>query len=227
MAWNTDQILNCYLYLIRKNQADSVSPQDFFFNWNLESRAYYADLRGRFNRNNNSKTGIDTGLAENQVIITTLSPLMHNITIPVVSGQAAKPANFSYLMAMRDTNTQDRTYSFNKDQKFSIVGSVIDPPSVADSSFYYTEYGTYFEVLPANTVSVDLDYLSSPVDIVWGYTIDPTTNRFVYDTESSVQSEWSQTSIDEITKRSLKSTGVSFQNEDYAQYGESIITKGD
>lgn len=226
MAWTTNDIFNCYLYLIRKNQSSSVSPQDFFFNWNLESRAYYADLRGRFNKNNNSKTGLDTGLAENQVIITTLSPLIHNVTIPVVAGQVPKPANFSYLMAIRDTASQERVYSFNKDQKFSIVGSVIDPPSDEALSFYYTEYGTYFEVLPADMANVDLDYLSSPVDIVWGYTLDG-NNRFVYNPATSVQPEWSQTSIDEITKRSLKSTGVSFQNQDYVQYGQSVQDKGE
>lgn len=177
MAWDTDKIYTFQRWLINKNQAGGITSQDFFLSWNSEQSQYMSDLLGRWQRNSNNKTGVNTGLIENETIMTKLAPFTNNTSITVTSGQAIKPSNYAYALALRINNA--KVFQINHDQIWSMLEDVIDPPSIAANSYYYAEYLNYFSIYPAAATPLQLDWIQSAQDIVWAYTFDA-NNRQVY-----------------------------------------------
>lgn len=223
MAWNVDQIYGYVRFLVRKNQSGSISSTEFFYTWNSEQMDYYQDLKGRFQARNNGKGGVNTGLIENERIEIKIAPFIKTTTIAIAAGLGTRPADFSYLLAFR-INGKD-VHHINKNQIAAVNDNVIDPPSVTDNAYYYTPYGAQYKFFPTTVTSADIDYLSVPTDVVWGYTLDG-AGRQVYSSGTSTQPQWNQEEIIEITERTLKKFGVSYKDGDMAQYGSSIINTG-
>lgn len=224
MAWDVNQIYGCLRFIIRKNQAGNISATDFFYAWNMEQYAYHDDLVGKWQNRNNTKEGMNTGLIQNEVIMTKLAPFTIPITLPITTGNANKPADFIYTLALRING--EKVFKITHDQKWAVNQDVIDPPSIADNSYYYLEYLNYYSFLPNTVTTCDLDYIASCTDVVWGFILDG-SNRQVYNVGTSEQPKWNQNTIIEITKRTLKTLGVSYKDGDFEQYGQSIITAGD
>lgn len=231
MAWSVDQIYGLLKFLLRKNQAGSISATDFFYSWNSEQYAMHEDLLGRWQNHSNGKSGQNTGMIQDETVLIKLAPFTISTTLTITGGFADWPADFIYQAALRING--EKVYHFNKDERWSIENSVIDPPSIADDSYYYTEYASVtngirgkYEFLPSTVTTAILDYIASCTDIVWEYTLDG-QGRQVYDPVNSVQPKWNQNTIIEITRRSLKSLGVSFKSQDFVQYGASNIVTGD
>jgi len=201
------------LFLIRKNQAGSFSATDLFYSWNFEQRAYQSDLLGRFQARSNGKSGVNTGLIENETILTKLAPFTKSDTLTVTAGLGAKPSDFIYLLSLR-VSGKPCEYA-EHDQIAFINDSVIDPPSISGGQFYYTEYEANYSFLPTAVASATIDYISEPEDVMWGYSLDG-DGRQVYDSGTSVNPQWDGDSIVEITKRALKSLGVSYKDADFA-----------
>lgn len=231
MAWNVDQILGLQKFLVRKNLAGGISAGDFFNTWNSEQYAYHEDLLGHWQNRSNGKTGQNTGLIQDETSLIKLAPFTLSTTLTIGSGFSDWPADFIYQAALRINGK--KVYHFNKDERFSIEDSVIDPPSISDDSYYYTEYASpnagipgKYEFLPNTVTTATLDYIAACTDVVWAWTPDG-QGRQAYDPTNSVQAKWNQNTIIEITRRTLKSFGVSLKDQDLAQYGQSQITTGD
>lgn len=224
MFLSVDYLYNFSLKLIRKNQAGGLKSNDFEFHWNDAQSAYMDDLLGRFQLRNNGKEGNNTGLIENETILTKLTPFTLPITLVITTGKATKPDDFIYTMALRING--ERVYQIDKDQIYWVNKNVIDPPSITDNSYYYTEYENYYSFLPITVTSVDLDYISIPQNVIWGYTFD-VQNRQVYNPGTSVQPLWDSQSCLEITKRMLTNLGVSFKDPDFLNFGKSVEATGE
>lgn len=222
MAWSVDQIYKAVLFQIRKNQSGSLSAGEFFFTWNMEQSSYQTDLIGRYQKKTNSKQGINTGLIENEVTMTKLSPFTKTTTIPITAGKATKPVGTIYNMALKINGA--KVYQVNPNQKWSVIDDVIDPPDIPENSYYYTEYEDYYSILPAGATSLELDYILTATDVVWGF--DLVAGRQQYNAGNSTQPLWDQASIIEITQACLKTLGVSYSSQDFEQYGESKIQNG-
>lgn len=223
MAWTTNQLYQQLLKLLRKNQAGSVSSTELFYFWNAEQTAYFQDLLGRWQARSNGKTGINTGLIQNETIETKLAPFMKGPTLTITGGFADKPDDFAYEAALRVNGHEVR--KINHNQIAAINDNVIDPPSIPLNIYYVVEYDTRYSFIPGTIANAALDYYSQPVDIVWAYTLDG-ANRQVYDAANSVNPMWLQNDIVEITKRTLKTLGVSFHDNDFTQMGNSVINTG-
>lgn len=223
MAWNVNQVYQQLLKLLKKNQAGSVSATDFFYSWNSEQLAYFQDLLGRFQARSNGKSGINTGLIENETIETKLAPFMKAAILTIVGGNANKPNDFAYEAAIRINGHE--VIKINHNQIAAINDSVIDPPSVSLNLYYVVEYQSRYTFLPNTVTTGSLDYYMVPIDVVWAFTLDG-QNRQVYDVANSVQPMWLQPDIIEITRRTLKSLGVSYHDREFTQYGDSVINTG-
>lgn len=224
MALSVDYLYGFTLKLIRKNQAGGLSATEFGYFWNDAQSSYMDDLLGRFQPRANTKEGINTGLIEDETIIAKLTPFMVPVTLTITAGQATKPTDWVYTLALRINN--QKVYQVDKDEIYSILNSVIDPPSEATDTYYFTEYGNYYKFYPDTVTAADLDYIQTPTDVVWAFTLDG-NGRQVYDPGSSVQPKWSNNSCREITKRMLKVIGVSFTDADFAQFGQSVQATGE
>lgn len=210
--------------LIRKNQSAGLIRTDWQYFWNDAQGSYEDDLLGRFQGRTNTKEGANTGLIEDETIIAKLTPFMLPVTLSVSAGQAIKPADWLYTLAMRVGNF--KVYQIDKDQIQSVLNSVIDPPSIPNNTYYFTEYQNYYQIYPSTVASISVDYIQTPPDVVWGFTYDANNNE-VYDAATSVQPLWSNNSCREITKRMLKTIGVSFSSQDFENFGQSVLAAGE
>lgn len=224
MALTVDYLYNFALKLIRKNQSGSINGTEFGYFWNDESYAYMADLLGRFQRGNNGKEGGNTGLILNQTILTKLSPFTKAATLTIASGNADKPSGYMYALDIMIGD--ELVWNINHNQKSSVKKSVIDAPSIADGSFYYVEYENHFSFLPTTVTTANLDYIVSPTKVVWGYTLDG-NGRQVYNSSTSVQSQWDDITNMEITKRMLRNMGVSLKDNDFINFGNTAVQTGE
>jgi hypothetical protein len=224
MALTADYIYQFTLGLIRKNQSAGLRVQDWQYFWNDAQGSYEDDLLGRFQGRTNTKEGANTGLIEDETIIAKLTPFMLPATLVVNAGQAIKPTNWLYTLAMRVGNF--KVYQIDKDQIQSVLNSVIDPPSIVNNTYYFTEYQNYYQLYPSAVSSINIDYIQTPPDVVWGFTFDANNNQ-VYDPATSVDPLWSNNSCREITKRMLKTIGVSFSSQDFENFGQSVLAAGE
>jgi hypothetical protein len=222
MALTVDYLYQYTLNLIKKNQAGALGSIEWARHWNGESNAYQDDLLGRFQARSNGKAGLNTGLIENETIEQKLAPFTKLATIAIAAGNGNKPSDFKYLLALRIGG--DHVYHINKNQKATVNDSVIDPPSVTDGTYYYTEYQGYYSFLPDTVTSADIDYIASPVDVLWNFTI--VGGRQVYSISGSVQPQWDDASCREITKRVLNTLGIAFKDGDFANFGQHVINTG-
>ncbi len=224
MSLSVDYLYQFCLSLMKKNQAGGLKSTDFYYQFNDAQSSYQSDLLGRFQARNNGKEGNNTGLIENKTILTKLTPFTKPTTLTAVNGDVEKPSDFVYTMALRIGD--EKIFQIDKDQIYWVNKSVIDPPSIDDNSYYYTEYQNYYRLLPNTVTSIDLDYISTPENVVWGYTFDA-DGRQIYNAGTSVQSRWDDNSNREIVKRMFKNLGVSFKDNDFATFGQQVINSGE
>jgi hypothetical protein len=222
MALTVDYLYQYCLNLIKKNQAGSLGSIEWARHWNGESNAYQDDLLGRFQARSNGKTGMNTGLIENETIEQKLAPFTKNATITIAGGDGNKPSDFKYLLALRIND--DHVFHINKNQKATVLDSVIDSPSVTDGTYYYTEYQGLYSFLPTTVTSASIDYIAAPIDVVWGFNLSG--GRQVYNSGTSTQSQWDDASNREICKRVLSTLGISFKDGDFANFGQHTINTG-
>lgn len=223
MALSTDYLYQFSLNLVKKNQAGSLASIEWARHWNDASCTYQDDLVGRFQNRGNGKSGINTGLIENKTILQKLSPYIKPVTLTLTTGDADKPTDFIYELALRINGSEVR--HINHGQIATVNDSVIDPPSVPLDIYYVVEYEDYYHFLPTTVTSAELDYISTPVDVVWGFTI--VSGRQVYNSATSVQPKWDNNSCREITKRMLTNLGVSFKDNDFSSFGKSVQLTGE
>ncbi len=223
MAWTTQQLWGFTTTLLNKPQSGNLTPTMFFYAFNSQQRLYMSDIIGRFQARNTGKAGVNTGLILNEVDLTKLSPFTKLTTLPVVAGNATKPADFIYQLAVRINGKE--VIIINKGQKAFILNSVIESPSAAMGKYYATEYQDYYEVLPSTVTNMDLDYISDVVDAVYA-TIPDGNGRPVYDPGNSVNPLWDTISLCEIVQRTLKPYGVHFTSADFQNFGNGTIQTG-
>jgi len=224
MGLSVDYLQNFVLSLIKKNQAGGLGNEDFERFWNDEQAAYQADLLGRFQAKNNGKTGINTGLIQDETILQKLSAFISPYPLTITNGKADKPKDFVYRVSLMSGNFN--AYKINYNQRDSVVNSVIDPPSVPEDTFYFLEYEDYYEFIPNTLTSATLDYVKLPPNIKWGFTYD-SEGRQVYNAGTSIQSLWDDNSNREICKRVLKLIGVSFKDNDFSNFGNTAVATGE
>jgi len=223
MPWSVDNIYQYFNFLTNKNQSGGISVTDLFYAWNAEQSQQHQDLVGRWQKQNNTKTGIMSGLVEDEVTISALAPFIIPVTIAITGGVGFKPADYIYGVALRINGA--KVFSVSHDTIWAVNDDVIDPPSIPDNSYYYTEYLTYFSFLPPAVTSFQLDYVAETADIVWGFTLG-SNNQQIYNPATSVQPKWNKNTVIEITKRALKGLGVHFDSDRFESFGDSNIQTG-
>lgn len=229
MSLSVDYLYSFSLDLILKNQAGGLKSTAFANHWNDAQGTYQDDLLGRWQARNSGKTGINTGLIEDETVLQKLSPFTKPIDLTITAGNADKPADFLFRLALR-INGED-VYKINQNQIATVNNSVIDPPSITNNKYYFAEYEGYYYFLPRTlpTVSIttaQLDYICTPENVLWAYILD-SDGRQIYDAANSVQPVWDNNSCREITKRMLTNLGVSFKDQDFANFGKSVQLTGE
>lgn len=225
MRWNVNNIMSLTKDLTKKNQSGSISAINLFNFWNSEQMMYFQDVVGRWQAKSVGKSGINTGLILNEISLTQLSPFIIPYDLTISNGFADRPDDYEYRISIRVSEIYKCTI-IRPDQIPSVQQSVIDPPSVLNNKYYAIEYEDKYSFLPNTITEATLDYIATPRDIVWGFTFD-NEGRQIYNPGSSVQPQWSNVTIVEITKRTLTALGVSWKDQDFVNAGRIAQTTGD
>ena len=224
MSWNVNQIYEELKFLMRKSQSGNITATNLFYAFNLEQNMYFQDIVGRWEARANGKQGTNSGLIRNELILTDLAPFTISIPLTIIAGEATKPSDFVYTNNLSYNGT--RITHITNGQLPSVTKSVIDPPSLTDEAYYYTEYTTKYHLLPTNiTGTIQLDYVASPNDVIWGFVLD-IDGRQVYDPATSVQPKWSQSTLLVIIKRTLTNFGASYKDSDFTNFGRNAQMSG-
>lgn len=224
MSWDVNRIMELVKFLTNKNQSGAISATKLFYAWNTEQNMYHSDIVGRWQARNNGKSGMNTGLIQNQTILSDLAPFTIPASITITSGQADKPDDFIFTLDLRINGVSSTPITH--DQISYVNKSVIDPPLAATDTYYHTEYEDYYYLLPQSvTGNVALDYVAECNDIVWGFTYDA-NNRQVYNSGTSAQPKWRTPTIIEITKRALNNLGIGWKDADFVNAGKSAQLTG-
>lgn len=224
MPWSVDNIYSYTKFLTNKNQSGGISATDLFNAWNGEQAMFHQDRVGRWQKQNVAKTGIMSGMVEDELTISQLAPFIIPGTIAIAGGMGFKPADYIYGMALRINGA--KVFSVTHDTIYAVNDDVIDPPSIPDDRYYYTEYLTYFLFMPSAVTTFNLDYVAETNDIVWGFTLDA-DGRPVYNPATSIQPKWNKNTVIEITRRTMKSFGLHFDSREFENFGQSNIQTGD
>lgn len=224
MSWNVNQIYEELKFLMRKSQTANITATNLFYAFNLEQNMYFQDIVGRWEAKGNGKQGINSGLVRDELILTDLAPFTISATLAITAGEVAKPSDFVYTNNLSYNGI--RISHVTNGQIPSVAKSVIDPPSLTDQSYYYTEYTNKYHLLPTTiTGNIQLDYIASPTDVVWNYTFDG-AGRQVYNPTGSVQPQWNQSTLLVIIKRTLTNFGVSYKDGDFTNFGRNAQMSG-
>lgn len=221
MAWNVDQIYSFSKELINKAQRGEYTPDAFFLFWNAEQRSLMQDMVGRFQEARRNRSA---GVIANNPILNALAPFTKKVILVVTSGTMLYPSDYKLELALRVNGY--RVIPITHGQQASVSDSVIDPPSVTDNKYFYLIYDDGIHLLPATVTSVQMDYIADCRDVVWGYTENVSTGLPEYNAGASVQPQWRNAELAEITKRTLKLLGVHFSANDFAAFGQSVINNG-
>lgn len=177
MSLSVDYLYDFSLKLIKKNQAGGLTSNEFEKFWNDAQSTYQDDMLGRFQARSNGKTGLNTGLIEDETIMQKLSAFIKPAPLIIASGTSNKPTDFIYRLALR-INGKD-CFKINHNQIATVNDNVIDAPSVTTNTYYFVEYQGYYLFLPNTVTAANLDYIGTPNDIVWAYTFD-SVGRQIY-----------------------------------------------
>ncbi len=215
------------LWQMNKNQAGSLSATEFGYLFNSEQIAMMNDLLGVWQKNNNSKQGNLTGLIENQTILNKLVPFTVKTDMEVTDGVCICPDDYVYILSC--TYLGYKVFYLTKDQLFNMQTDVIDPPSISDKKYYFTDiYESnrkkllmYPKITVAGGEKPVLYTVNPPTPVLWNFTI--VSGRQVYASAGSVQPLWDELTAQEICNRCLKKLGVHFKDGDFVNYGNSVI----
>lgn len=210
----------------------NITPNEFNMLANQSQYSFLNYLLGQFQ---DYQIGRSIGRVEfgvNMVVRQRLAPLIGPIVQILVDagGLALYPANFQQWDAFFQSDITYRIRPVQQHRLYSYLNDPIDP--ILENPIVTIE-STGFRLYPnvtTNGVAVpgsilNLSYVATPPDIVWGYQADPTTGLPVYDPATSTDPVWYDVDTLEIISRILRMVGVNLQSQELAQFSE-IITKG-
>ncbi len=224
---NIDTIKKWFDFVCNKSQKGYVSGDEFNNLFHQSQLSYYDFLIGHVEQYQPGRPIPRIGLGMTESVSTKLSPFISNTTVSVTSQQANKPANFGRLVAMYDANNKqiDRV---EHDRRGGRISSVVLPVS---NNPFYVEYNTFWQVWPTAISEVRVDWLpQKPDDARWGYVT--TSGREAYAPTGgtngvSIDPKWYDTEIAAILARMFKAMGVSIDDAQIINYGQSVINAGD
>ncbi len=100
-----------------------------------------------------------------------------------------------------------------------LSSDVLRPDKYNPIVTFYDDYAWYH---PIDLGACIFEYLRQPVEVVWGYTIDPVTLLEVYDPATSVNFEWRWQMRNELIIKVCSYFGVSVRESDIFQYTQEM-----
>lgn len=209
-------------FCVNKNQNGYISPDEFNLVINQAQTQFLDYLLGEFQSYQVGRPIARVQYGNNETTRQRLTPFILPFTLTVNgSGVANYPANYQQTDTMF-TSTYGRIKFVPQDYLASYLSSRIDP--VATNPIYLLNmYG--FKFYPNNIGTAILNYIQTPNQIVWGFTLDG-NGLPVYNSATSQDPKWYDVDMMEIIARALRIIGVNLQSNVVSQYANEIKIQG-
>lgn len=220
---NINEVYTIVQFIANKNQSGYISPDDFNNAFNLAQQQYFRQLIEDIQGWDANRKRIRLPMGNAQPTIQKVAPFIIKVTATPVPGTGIlnKPADLANLLAVRVGDNTKRVWRVEHDRIADHLSSAVDPPA---ESPIFTEYGTSYQFYPLSIGTVSFDYLRTPPDAVWAYTMSG--GRPIYDAGASIDPLWADTEITEVIIRVLLMFGISIQAPQLVQYYGSIKNDG-
>lgn len=221
---NINDYYNLVLYIIAKNQDGGyMSPDEFNLLINQVQTSFLDYLLGEFQQYQYNSPKPRVGYSQNETTRTRLTPIIYGYILNIDStGFSPYPGDYQQTDAMWTMYGYSRIRYTEQERLYSTVNSEIDP--VATNPIYLIE-DEGFRFFPNNINQTKLNYVRTPPEIKWAYTLD-VDGRAVYDPVNSIQPIWYTTDMLEIISRLLRMSGVNLQENQINQYANEITKSG-
>jgi len=162
-----------------------------------------------------------------------LRRFLEYVTIPLISGVGALPANYVHVSSAHAeaAGIDMDGIPFTRKVPVTIlpenkIGERLGHPYLDPQNMYpiATFTGNSIMVWPTTLFNVNMYYLRMAVTPVWGYTI--VNDEPVYNSATSVQVEWPDIYHIDIARLILGYMGINNRDPELSQYAEMIKMKG-
>lgn len=207
MAINVNKVYRVVLSILNKEQRGYLTPDQFnriarqsqldiyektFYDYNRAMRKQIVgDFREYSDIASNIKEKIDIFSKE--------------ATVSCSTGVGSEPSDLYRLISVSST---DRTKEFEEVRKEEIPylkSSKLNQPT-STYPVYYSE-GSSIKILPAESISILVDYLTLPSDPKWAFT-GGGSNAYTYDSANSVDFQIHQSDETDLVTKILAYSGV-------------------
>lgn len=217
-----DTVYQIMQYAINKSQNGFFSPDEFNLVINQAQTQFLDYLLGEFQTYQVGRPISRVQYGNNETTRQRLTPFIKSATLTVDgNGVVNYPSNYQQTDTMW-TSSYGRVKFVSQDHLASYLSSRIDP--IATNPIYMLNmYG--FKFYPNTIGSAIVNYIETPNEIVWGYTVDG-NGLPVYDSNTSVDPRWYDVDMMEIIARALRIVGVNLQSNVVSQYANEIKIQG-
>jgi hypothetical protein len=217
---------DCYkliLYIIKKSQSASFSPDDFNRTINAAQLSYTNFLLGEFQQYQYGRAVARVEFGQNAIIRERLAPFIsiHSALTLDSNGDASYPGDYLAFDAMYYGSDFKSVRETQQDKLSNVLNSDIDP--IAENPCFII-VDTGFRFYPP-TIQPYLSYVRKPRTITYAYTLDA-DGRPVYNAGGSVDPLWKDLDMMQIIVRALAMVGVNLQAGMVEQYSQVIKNQG-
>ena len=207
MAINVNKVYRVVLSILNKEQRGYLTPDQFnriarqsqldiyektFYDYNRAMRKQIVgDFREYSDIASNIKEKIDIFSKE--------------ATVSCSAGVGSEPSDLYRLIAVSSTNRQIEFEEVRKEEIPYLKSSKLNQPT-STFPIYYSE-GSSIKILPADTTSILVDYLTLPSDPQWAFT-GGGSNAYTYDSVNSVDFQIHQSDETDLVTKILAYSGV-------------------
>lgn len=208
-----DELHQITFAIAAKSRAAFPSPDEWnnFANYaNIDLFNYYNDIRKAALLKN--KEGHTINMPSSLKVF-----VANEATIAFTSGVGNIPADQSSNLQLSAGGKPVKKVDYNRREAY--LNSSIDVPTVANP--IYCELSGTMLIYPTTITTGLLTYLRTPVAVKWAYTL--VSNRPVYDSGNSVNSEFQPEERLKLASRILAYMGIETRDEQLMQYANNEI----
>jgi hypothetical protein len=113
--------------------------------------------------------------------------------------------------------------SLGRKEYYNIIRSPLTKPT--ETYPIYTQEGSTLKILPTSITTVETSYLTTPVPPVWGFTVDPNLQIFIYNPAISASTNFGLHSSEqtEVILRILAYAGIIIRDPQVVQIAQAKV----
>ena len=222
MAISVDDVYKTVLLILNKEQRGYITPTEFnkiatqVQREIFEGYFQYENKQYRLPDNESEYSDRSKSVDEK---IAALKRLSIGLT-KNVDGYFEQPTDFYKLGTVIYTDAKSNQIEVQRIQENDLLYVNMSPltkPSLTHPIYTYRDNKIYAQPTSIADGEVSISYLKKPSDVVWGYTVDPTSGGYVYNNGSSTDIELHQVEQTEVIIKILMYAGVVIRDPQIVQ----------